>query len=67
MSELAQTMHELEAERDALKTDEDKLRILFLEMVQICLWGNATVCSLLLASPLRVCPRRVWRVARWRA
>ncbi|KAH7098973.1 DUF89 domain-containing protein [Auriculariales sp. MPI-PUGE-AT-0066] len=44
---LAQTMHELESEREALASDEAKLQILFNEMLQICLWGNATDLSLL--------------------
>ena len=32
------------AEREALLADAEKLEILFKEMLQICLWGNATVC-----------------------
>lgn len=31
-------MHELELERDALLKDPYRLRILFEEMVQMCLW-----------------------------
>ncbi|EJD46326.1 DUF89 domain-containing protein [Auricularia subglabra TFB-10046 SS5] len=44
---LANTMHELASERDALLADPEKLEILFKEMLQICLWGNATDLSLL--------------------
>ncbi|KZP30085.1 DUF89 domain-containing protein [Athelia psychrophila] len=44
---IATTMHELEDQKDALVGDPDKLQILFKEMVQICLWGNATDLSLL--------------------
>jgi len=36
-------MHELESERETLAQDEGKLKVLFKEMLQICLWGNATV------------------------
>ena len=31
-------MHDLEAERDALINDPEKLGVLFKEMVQMCLW-----------------------------
>ncbi|VDB92404.1 unnamed protein product [Peniophora sp. CBMAI 1063] len=44
---LATTMHELEAEKDVLESDPDKLEVIFREMVQMCLWGNATDLSLL--------------------
>lgn len=37
-SELATTMHELEAEKSALISDPDKLVIIFREMIQMCLW-----------------------------
>jgi hypothetical protein len=36
--ELAQTMHELEIEREALFKDPSRLRVLFEEMLQMCLW-----------------------------
>ncbi|EIM84187.1 DUF89 domain-containing protein [Stereum hirsutum FP-91666 SS1] len=45
--QLATTMHELEAEKSALISDPDKLVIIFREMIQMCLWGNATDLSLL--------------------
>ncbi|KAF5375354.1 hypothetical protein D9615_008020 [Tricholomella constricta] len=38
-------MHELESEKSLL--DDEKLNVLFREMVQMCLWGNATDLSLL--------------------
>ena len=38
MIELATTMHDLEAEKDALEADPDKLEVIFREMVQMCLW-----------------------------
>ncbi|KAG6841398.1 hypothetical protein C0991_011562 [Blastosporella zonata] len=38
-------MHELESEKSVL--DKEKLAILFREMLQMCLWGNATDLSLL--------------------
>ncbi|KIL65759.1 hypothetical protein M378DRAFT_161764 [Amanita muscaria Koide BX008] len=44
--QIATTMHEMEIGKDAL-TDTNKLEILFREMVQMCLWGNATDLSLL--------------------
>ena len=31
-------MHELESERGALLKDSSRLRVLFEEMVQMCLW-----------------------------
>lgn len=37
-TELAQTMYELEAERDALSNDPSRLHVLFEEMLQMCLW-----------------------------
>ncbi|KAI6113627.1 DUF89 domain-containing protein [Pisolithus croceorrhizus] len=45
--QIATTMHELETEKDKLVDDPDKLSVLFKEMVQMCLWGNATDLSLL--------------------
>ncbi|PAV15637.1 hypothetical protein PNOK_0849500 [Pyrrhoderma noxium] len=44
---LASMMHELEETKDELCVDHDKLAVLFNEMVQMCLWGNATDLSLL--------------------
>ncbi|KAI6113623.1 hypothetical protein EDD16DRAFT_1897040, partial [Pisolithus croceorrhizus] len=45
--QIAMTMHELETEKDKLVDDPDKPSVLFKEMVQMCLWGNATDLSLL--------------------
>lgn len=45
--QLATSMHELEAEKDLIASDPDKLSVLFKEMIQMCLWGNATDLSLL--------------------
>ena len=36
--ELATTFHELEAEKDVLRSDPEKLAVLFKEMIQMCLW-----------------------------
>ncbi|KAL5510965.1 hypothetical protein ACEPAG_3684 [Sanghuangporus baumii] len=44
---LAATMHEFEETRSELKKDPSKLDVLFNEMIQMCLWGNATDLSLL--------------------
>ncbi|KAI0049733.1 DUF89 domain-containing protein [Auriscalpium vulgare] len=44
--QLATTMHDLEAEKDTLASDPDKLEVLFREMIQMCLWGNATASHL---------------------
>ncbi|KDQ54505.1 hypothetical protein JAAARDRAFT_196426 [Jaapia argillacea MUCL 33604] len=44
---LATTMHEFEVERDLIQSDPEKLGVLFREMCQMCLWGNATDLSLL--------------------
>ncbi|KAF8630307.1 hypothetical protein AX15_003000 [Amanita polypyramis BW_CC] len=45
--QIATTMHEMEIGKDAIDADPDKIGILFREMVQMCLWGNATDLSLL--------------------
>ncbi|KZT24930.1 DUF89 domain-containing protein [Neolentinus lepideus HHB14362 ss-1] len=45
--QLATTMAEFESEKDVLASDPDKLKVVFGEMVQMCLWGNATDLSLL--------------------
>ena len=37
-SELATTFHDIEAEKDALRSDPEKLAVLFKEMIQMCLW-----------------------------
>ncbi|KAG6844510.1 hypothetical protein H0H87_006335 [Tephrocybe sp. NHM501043] len=42
---IATSMHELDSEKNVL--DKEKLPILFREMLQMCLWGNATDLSLL--------------------
>ncbi|KAH9982017.1 hypothetical protein BJV74DRAFT_852635 [Russula compacta] len=44
---LAATLEELESEKDVMASDPEKLRVLFHEMTQMCLWGNATDLSLL--------------------
>ncbi|EJD04787.1 DUF89 domain-containing protein [Fomitiporia mediterranea MF3/22] len=44
---LAATMHELEETGAGLEKDPEKLAVLFNEMIQMCLWGNATDLSLL--------------------
>lgn len=31
-------MHELEAEKSALESDPEKLKVFFQEMIQMCLW-----------------------------
>lgn len=36
-------MHELEETKAELEADPSKLAVLFGEMLQMCLWGNATV------------------------
>ncbi|KXN86683.1 hypothetical protein AN958_09767 [Leucoagaricus sp. SymC.cos] len=45
--QLATSMHEMESEKEALKSDEEKLEIFFKQMIQMSLWGNATDLSLL--------------------
>jgi hypothetical protein len=37
--ELATTFHEIEAEKDTLRSDPEKLAVLFKEMIQMCLWS----------------------------
>ncbi|KAI9459850.1 DUF89 domain-containing protein [Lactarius psammicola] len=44
---LAATLAELEFEKDIVADDPQKLQVLFREMTQMCLWGNATDLSLL--------------------
>ncbi|EMD35051.1 hypothetical protein CERSUDRAFT_116552 [Gelatoporia subvermispora B] len=45
--QLATTMHELEADKQKLASDADALNVIFKEMIQMCLWGNATDLSML--------------------
>ncbi|KAI0717732.1 hypothetical protein C8T65DRAFT_640596 [Cerioporus squamosus] len=45
--QLATTMHELEGDKDSLASDPDNLKVIFKEMIQMCLWGNATDLSML--------------------
>ncbi|TFK47253.1 DUF89 domain-containing protein [Heliocybe sulcata] len=45
--QLATTFTEFESEKDVLASDLEKLKVVFGEMVQMCLWGNATDLSLL--------------------
>jgi hypothetical protein len=37
-SEIATTMHELEIRKSSLQSDPEKLKVLFKEMIQVCLW-----------------------------
>ncbi|KAI0776814.1 hypothetical protein BD413DRAFT_610398 [Trametes elegans] len=45
--QLATTMHELEKDKEMLHSDPENLKVIFKEMVQMCLWGNATDLSML--------------------
>lgn len=45
--QIASSVYELDAVEDELKSDPQKLEVLFTEMMQMCLWGNATDLSLL--------------------
>ncbi|KAJ7141872.1 DUF89 domain-containing protein [Mycena crocata] len=45
--QIATTMRELQEEHAKLESDSEKLGVLFKEMIQMCLWGNATDLSLL--------------------
>ncbi|CAL1697868.1 unnamed protein product [Somion occarium] len=47
VTELAKMMHELQVDKQELIGDSEKLGVLFKEMIQMCLWGNATDLSLL--------------------
>ncbi|KAF7304939.1 hypothetical protein MKEN_01208200 [Mycena kentingensis (nom. inval.)] len=47
ISQIALSMHELEAEHEKVALDAAKQVVLFKEMIQMCLWGNATDLSLL--------------------
>ncbi|RXW22785.1 hypothetical protein EST38_g3065 [Candolleomyces aberdarensis] len=44
---IATILHELEKSKDELVSDPSRLGVIFTEMVQMCLWGNATDLSLL--------------------
>ncbi|KIK56194.1 hypothetical protein GYMLUDRAFT_47408 [Collybiopsis luxurians FD-317 M1] len=44
---IATIMHELASEKGALESDPAKIKVFFQEMIQMCLWGNATDLSLL--------------------
>ncbi|KAF9480662.1 DUF89 domain-containing protein [Pholiota conissans] len=45
--QIATTIHELEVDKDIIRSDPEKIKVLFNEMIQMCLWGNATDLSLL--------------------
>ncbi|KAI8972554.1 DUF89 domain-containing protein [Trametes punicea] len=45
--QLATTMHELERDKHTLASDPENLKVIFKEMIQMCLWGNATDLSML--------------------
>ncbi|OJT12344.1 Protein-glutamate O-methyltransferase [Trametes pubescens] len=47
LAELATTMHELEKDKDSLAANPENLKVIFEEMVEMCLWGNATDLSML--------------------
>ncbi|KZT54716.1 DUF89-domain-containing protein, partial [Calocera cornea HHB12733] len=49
VADLAEMMHKLEPEREHLRNNEQALKVLFSDMVQMCLWGNAVDLSLLLS------------------
>ena len=38
LSALATTMHELERDKATLASDPDNLKVIFKEMIQMCLW-----------------------------
>ncbi|KAH6909443.1 DUF89 domain-containing protein [Coprinopsis sp. MPI-PUGE-AT-0042] len=44
---LATTVHEVEKSKAAFEQDPSKIEVIFKEMIQMCLWGNATDLSLL--------------------
>jgi hypothetical protein len=46
--QIATTMHELESQKSTLRSDPDKLDVLFKEMIQICLWWvDLAVCPIM--------------------
>ncbi|KAJ7239980.1 DUF89 domain-containing protein [Mycena haematopus] len=45
--QIATSMRELQEEHAKLESDSESLGVLFKEMIQMCLWGNATDLSLL--------------------
>lgn len=45
--QISTSMHELKNDREELRSNPDKLLVIFREMIQMCLWGNATDLSLL--------------------
>ncbi|KAF7294687.1 hypothetical protein MIND_01005800 [Mycena indigotica] len=47
IAQIAKSMHEVDIEHQTVEADTSKLAILFAEMIQMCLWGNATDLSLL--------------------
>ncbi|KAF7323249.1 hypothetical protein HMN09_00105700 [Mycena chlorophos] len=47
IAQIAKSMHELKTEHAKVESDPSKLAVLFKEMIQMCLWGNATDLSLL--------------------
>lgn len=51
---LAETIIDLDGQRDHLQKDEAALRTLLGEMMHMCLWGNATVNTRSTLSPIAV-------------
>ncbi|KAH9856418.1 DUF89 domain-containing protein [Lenzites betulinus] len=45
--QLATTMHELEKDKATLASNPENLNVIFKQMIQMCLWGNATDLSML--------------------
>ncbi|KAG9311050.1 DUF89 domain-containing protein [Chiua virens] len=45
--QIATMMHKLERDKDLIRSNQNTLFVVFQEMVQMCLWGNATDLSLL--------------------
>jgi damage-control phosphatase, subfamily III len=38
VAEISTTMHGLDSDKEELRSDPEKLKILFNEMIQMCLW-----------------------------
>lgn len=45
--QLAKSMHEIQKEKNTVRSDDVKLEVFFRQMIQMSLWGNATDLSLL--------------------
>ena len=57
-TELATTMHELERDKASLASDPENLKVIFKEMIQMCLWYVCMLTVSLSVSPVNIQGKR---------